>query len=133
MDNGQRTQDLMLSYHDSLSGNIIELAVACVFAHSLPLQPILYVVLYGIVRGDFDSIDLTNKLCYVVPRTVNIRSVRTGTLFALNSCRTNSGLRCPIRRMVESYNRNFIDVDIFVCSKSKFKYIVMKILANNVN
>lgn len=87
-------------------------------------------VLYGIVHGDFDCINLTSKLCYVVPRTANIRSTRAGTLFAVDICRTNSGMRCPIRRMVESYNCNFINIDIFVCSKSKFKSHVMKIITN---
>ncbi|KAJ8728440.1 hypothetical protein PYW08_016825 [Mythimna loreyi] len=88
-------------------------------------------VLYGIVHGNFDSIDLTSGLCYAVPRTVNKRSVRAGTLFAVNSCRTNSGLRCPLRRMVDTYNKAFIDIDIFVCSKSKFKHNVNQILSDN--
>lgn len=78
-------------------------------------------VLYDIVHNNFDAIDLTSKLCYSVPRTVHVRQVRARTLFALNSCRTNSGLRCPIHRMLESYNSNFIDIDLFACSKNKFK------------
>lgn len=33
-----------------------------------------------------------------------------------------------MRRMVDTYNKAFIDIDIFVCSKSKFKNDVMKLL-----
>lgn len=85
-------------------------------------------VLYDIVHSYFDAIDLTSKLCYSVPRMVHVRQVRARTLFVLNSCRTNSGLRCPIHRMLESYNSIFNDIDIFACSKNVFKSNAMKVL-----
>lgn len=79
------------------------------------------VTLYNIVRNEFDCMDLVRKLCYVVPRKCAQRKVRTRSLFALNACRTNSGLRSPVRRMVESYNKSFNEIDIFTCSLYTFK------------
>lgn len=77
--------------------------------------------LYNIVNGNFDCIDLNNVLCYAVPRTVHRRQVRVGTLFAIGTCRTNTGQRSPIRRMAASYNKEFQHLDIFTCSMSLFR------------
>lgn len=87
-------------------------------------------VLYNIVRNRFNCTNLTNMICYAVPRTIHRRQVRAGTLFALNTCRTNSGLRSPVRRMVDTYNVTFVDIDIFNCSINKFKSLLHSSLLN---
>lgn len=82
------------------------------------------VTLYNVVNNNFDCTDLVKKVCYAVPRSINQRGTRDKTLFALNACRTNSGLRVPIRRMFESYNKSFQSIDIFACSLYKFKKLL---------
>lgn len=86
--------------------------------------------LYKIVNNTFDSIDLVSGLGYHVPRTVHRRAVRAGCLFTLGICRTNTRLRTPSRRMVESYNDSFIDIDIFACSAVQFKFSVLNMLSS---
>lgn len=88
------------------------------------------VTLYNILHNKFDCIDLVARLCYVVPRTCTPRATRARTLFALTPYRTNSGLRVPIRRMIESYNLLFIEIDIFYHGIYKFKNLVNAILFN---
>lgn len=90
-------------------------------------------VLYKIVRNKFNCTNLNSMICYAVPRTIHRRQVRAGTLFALNTCRTNSGLRSPVRRMVDTYNRTFVNIDIFNCTISKFKSLIHTSLLNITN
>lgn len=85
------------------------------------------ITLYKIVRNKFNCIDLNNMICYAVPRTFHRRQVRAGTLFATNFCRTNSGKRSPVRRMVETYNKNFENIDIFSCRLRKFKSLILSL------
>lgn len=87
------------------------------------------VTLYNIVRNEFDCMDLVRKLCYVVPRTCVLRKARNRSLFALSACRTNSGLRSPVRRMVESYNKTFNEIDIFTCSLYTFKSQLVSLMS----
>lgn len=82
--------------------------------------------LYKIVSNMFDCIDLVRCICYVVPRTVHKRQARAGRFFAVASCRTNAGLRVPIRRMADIYNDNFIEIDIFTCNEHQFKLAVLQ-------
>lgn len=84
------------------------------------------ITLYKIVNNNFDCIDLISGLGYYVPRTVYKREVHAGKLFYLNTCRTNAGLRMPLRRMTESYNVHFVEIDIFANSTGKFKSHVLK-------
>lgn len=84
------------------------------------------IILYKIVRSKFNCINLNNMICYAVPRTFHRRQVRAGTLFATNPCRTNSGKRSPVRRMVDSYNTNFENIDIFNCTMNKFKRLLVR-------
>ncbi|KAJ8715913.1 hypothetical protein PYW08_013198 [Mythimna loreyi] len=85
--------------------------------------------LYNIVRNKFDCIDLSNLLCYVVPRTVHKRKARAGKLFTVGPCKSNSGLRSPVRRMVDAYNETFEHIDIFACSPYMFKSLILKELS----
>lgn len=89
------------------------------------------VTLYNIVHNNIDCISLVRKLCYVVPRTSNLREARSRRLFALSSYNTNAGLRSPLRRLVESYNVNFDSIDIFACPLSKFKQNIYLSLFEN--
>ncbi|KAJ8708433.1 hypothetical protein PYW07_010558 [Mythimna separata] len=85
--------------------------------------------LYNIVRNKFDCIDLSNMLSYAVPRTIHKRKVRAGKLFSVGPCKSNSGLRSPVRRMVDAYNETFEHIDIFACSPCKFKSLILKELS----
>lgn len=78
-------------------------------------------MLYGLCHNRVDCRELTNKLCYVVPRTARRRAARAVNLFATGSCRTNAGLRAPLRRLTHSYNQHFEHIDIFALSESKFR------------
>lgn len=69
--------------------------------------------LYNIVNGNFDCIDLNNGR--------DKRQVRAGTLFAIGTCRSNTGQRSPTRRMAASYNKEFEHLDIFTCSMHMFR------------
>ncbi|KAF9814494.1 hypothetical protein SFRURICE_000221, partial [Spodoptera frugiperda] len=76
--------------------------------------------------------DLTNQLCYVVPRTVCRREVRLPRLFHTGTSRTNAGIRAPLRRLVDTYNSHFMDIDIFALSNMQFKGQVVKSLTETV-
>lgn len=88
------------------------------------------VTLYKIVNNGFDCIELVNNICYAVPRNVLRRDARSYHLFYLSSCRTNTGLRTPLRHMVENYNKSFNHIDIFLLSIGKFKFEILKQLLN---
>lgn len=87
--------------------------------------------LYGICHNKFDCNQLTNSLCYLVPRTVHRRAVRVRRLFAMRTNRTISGSRSPLYRLVETYNGTFVDVDIFALSPSCFKNHCTRVLISN--
>ena len=88
-------------------------------------------ILYNIVNGNFNCIDLNNVLCYAVPRTTHRRRVRAGKLFAVGTCRSNTGLRSPIRRMATTYNETFEHVDIFTCSMYRFRRLLYETLEHS--
>lgn len=85
--------------------------------------------LYGICHNKYDCMDLTNKLCYVIPRTVLRREVRAYQLFSTSHSKTNAGKRAPLCRMVNNYNNFFINIDIFHQSISSFKRNVIDTLS----
>lgn len=74
--------------------------------------------------------DITNKLCFITPRTVLRRGVRMPHLFHTDMCKTNAGTRVPLRRLVEIYNTHFMDIDIFSLSHQKFKVMAIELLDN---
>lgn len=82
-------------------------------------------MLHGLCHNRFDCIDITNKICLTVPRTVIRRGARMPRLFHLDSCKTNAGARVPLRRLVETYNTHFMDIDIFSLHNNKFKNLVI--------
>ncbi|KAJ8707857.1 hypothetical protein PYW07_011534 [Mythimna separata] len=86
--------------------------------------------LYDICSSRYDCSDLVNNLSYVVPRTVVRREVRARPLFAISSCRTNAGVRAPLRRMANNYNTFFSDIDLFTLTPNKFRNKVIKKLTN---
>lgn len=88
-------------------------------------------MLHSICNNKFDCMDITNKLCYIVPRTIHRRAVRVPRLFHTEKCRTNAGVRAPLRRLLETYNAHFIDLDIFALSNKKFKRMAIDTLLNN--
>lgn len=86
---------------------------------------LMVMTLYGICNNKFDCADLTNNLCYVVPRTIMRREVRVPRLFHTEKCRTNAGERAPLRRLVVTYNSLFTDIDIFALSQLTFRKKVL--------
>ncbi|KAF9811570.1 hypothetical protein SFRURICE_017030, partial [Spodoptera frugiperda] len=78
-------------------------------------------MLHGLCNNRFDCTDLTNKLCYTVPRTVIRREVRASHLFYIESCKTNAGVRVPLRRIADIYNSHFTQLDIFNLTNNQFK------------
>ena len=72
---------------------------------------------------------IINRLCYIVPRTVLQREARVPRLFHTLKCRTNAGARAPLRRLLETYNTHFSDLDIFLLSQAKFKRMAIQLLA----
>lgn len=85
-------------------------------------------MLHGICNNRFDCIPLSNSLHYIVPRSVMHRGVRVPRLFHANSCKSNAGVRVPLRRLVEAYNSHFMELDIFTHSKNRFRARVIELL-----
>lgn len=84
--------------------------------------------LHGICNNRYDCIDLTNKICYLIPRSVHRRQVRSRKLFALNRCKSNAGKRAPVQRLVDTYNNTFIDLDIFSLTLPRFRALAIEFL-----
>lgn len=89
-------------------------------------------MLHGLCNNRFDCTDLTNKLCYTVPRTVIRREVRASHLFYIESCKTNAGVRVPLRRIADIYNSHFTQLDIFNLANNQFKIKAVKLLSEIV-
>lgn len=87
-------------------------------------------MLHGICNNRFDCIPLSNSLNYIVPRSVMLRGVRVPRLFHTNSCRTNAGVRVPLRHLVDAYNTHFMELDIFALSKHCFKARAVELLTS---
>ncbi|XP_050557010.1 uncharacterized protein LOC126911893 [Spodoptera frugiperda] len=91
---------------------------------------LMVMMLYGICNNKFNCIELSNELCYVVPRIIVQREVRVPQLFYTARCRTNAGVRAPLRQLVATYNSHFIDLDIFALSQSNFRKMACQLLAD---
>lgn len=92
--------------------------VMCLKSRRLFLEMML---LYDICGNRYNCTELTSSLSYIVPRTVIRRQVRTRPLFAVPPCRTNAGVRAPLRRLCQNYNDNFTDLDIFAMRANVFR------------
>lgn len=87
------------------------------------------VTLYRLCHSHFDCTDLSNKLYYVVPRTVVRREARAYRMFATSLRHTNAGRRAPLCRIADSYNKHFEHIDMF--SKfADFKNNIHKVFRN---
>lgn len=86
------------------------------------------ITLYKIVNNKFSSTELVSYLNFAVPRSAHVRAVRARHLFAVSTCRTNSGLRAPVRRMMHSFNDCFNDsnIDLFTPSILSFKKCIFE-------
>lgn len=84
--------------------------------------------LFDICRNKFDCPPLVNRLCYLVPRTIHGREVRTRRLFATSLCKSNSGKRSPLHRLVDTYNKQFGSIDIFHLNRFSFKKRIVNVL-----
>lgn len=85
-------------------------------------------MLHGICNNRFDCIPISNSLRYIVPRSVMLRGARVPRLFHTDSCKTNAGVRVPLRRLVDAYNAHFMELDIFTLSKHQFKVGAIELL-----
>ncbi|CAH0397632.1 unnamed protein product [Chilo suppressalis] len=68
-----------------------------------------------------------------IKRSVFRRGVRAPRLFYTGTCRTNAGVRAPLRRLLDNYNTNFAELDIFGFSKLKFNKMVPKVWRHGLN
>lgn len=89
---------------------------------------LMTMMLHGLCNNKFDCPEITNNICYIVPRTVMRREARVPQLFHTARCRTHAGARAPLRRLVDTYNSHFITLDIFALPNFKFKRMATEIL-----
>uniref|UniRef100_A0A2H1WP78 SFRICE_018476 n=1 Tax=Spodoptera frugiperda TaxID=7108 RepID=A0A2H1WP78_SPOFR len=89
---------------------------------------LMTMMLHGLCNNKFDCPEITNNICYIVPRTVMRREARVPQLFHTARCRTHAGARAPLRRMVDTYNSHYITLDIFALPNFKFKRMATEIL-----
>lgn len=73
--------------------------------------------LYRICNDLFNSPELLERINFRAP---SFRT-RSQELFASNKCRTNAGRRAPLNRLMETYNKNFVSVDIIGVEPAKYK------------
>lgn len=83
-------------------------------------------MLYNICNNRYDCLELCNNLCYVVPRTAHRREVRAGRVFHTPPSRTRAGERAPLRRLVDTFNKTFPDLDIFRYNPQTFKKLLIE-------
>ena len=82
------------------------------------------VVLYNVCHSRYDCADIIGLLQFRVPG----RATRSSALFHLLTARTNAGVRAPMYRLCDNYNKVFHSIDIFASSSSQYKRSVNKIL-----
>lgn len=87
--------------------------------------------LYNICNNKFDCTVLCNKLCYIVPKSCQMRKVCKRKVFYTRKCNNNAGIRAPLRRAVDIYNTYFVNLDIFSTNLSKFKREIFTIMKGN--
>ncbi|KAG7308425.1 hypothetical protein JYU34_005625 [Plutella xylostella] len=85
--------------------------------------------LYNVCNNLYDCPALLEHIHYRAPS----RPSRSKALFSLDTARTNSGSRAPLRRMCETYNKVLHPVDLFTMSKLKFKNQIRCILDDTQN
>lgn len=111
-----------LSYDNLLS----KYSVQSLFKRRLLLDQL---TLYNICHHKFDCTEIINQIKYRVPlrlgRSCNIITFR---LFKPKFVRTHAGKRAPLRRIMQSYNKHFVNVDLFALSPSKFKKNICELL-----
>ena len=74
-------------------------------------------VLHNICLSHYDCPDLLKQINFRAPSFVT----RTCPLFCIPNARTNAGVRAPIRRICDIYNRHMLSLDIFASSCLQFK------------
>uniref|UniRef100_A0A2H1VYF9 SFRICE_008668 n=1 Tax=Spodoptera frugiperda TaxID=7108 RepID=A0A2H1VYF9_SPOFR len=87
----------------------------------------------SIIHNKYDCLELTNELCYIVPRTSTWRQVRSQRLLATTTsqnCRTNAGTRTPLCQLIDLFNNKFASLDIFNLNTTNFKKCLADILRN---
>ncbi|KAG7312376.1 hypothetical protein JYU34_001864 [Plutella xylostella] len=83
--------------------------------------------LYCICRGEYNCPDLLSSIKFRVP---SIRT-RSQSLFSVPSCASNAGIRAPLRRICDTYNKRLLSVDLFCNSRNQFKTNVLNILSSS--
>lgn len=84
--------------------------------------------LYDLCNNKYDCIPLINRLCYKIPARVHSRN--PCRLFSTFRCRTNSGKRSPLHRMVNAYNDSFNGIDIMAENPGRFRRLLRDELSN---
>lgn len=114
----QSSYDILLNNYNLISLESRRLLLGAMFLH-------------GIVHNKYDCSEISNKLCYIAPRTVVRRQARPYRLLSTNTsrvCHSNAGSRAPLRQLVDSYNNKFESIDIFNLSVDKFRKFVVEYL-----
>ena len=87
-------------------------------------------LLFDLCSNKYDCIDITNRIHFSVPLRASMRSSRVNPLFAVTTSRTNAGIRTPLVRLVDTYNKTFNTVDIFSCNARSYNKHIVDILLN---
>lgn len=83
-------------------------------------------LLYRLCHNVIDCVTLVNQICYLTPSASNrIRENYPHRLFVTGCTRTNAGLRAPLRRIVNTYNIDFSDIDLFAFTAAKFRRLIL--------
>ncbi|KAL0831107.1 hypothetical protein ABMA28_001979 [Loxostege sticticalis] len=85
-------------------------------------------LLYDLCNNKYDCTNIINRISYSVPTRSFVRSLRPKPLFAVARCRTNAGIRSPLHRMADTYNKTFNKIDIFSSNSRSFNKQMVKIL-----
>lgn len=66
-------------------------------------------ILFNICQGKYDCPDLLRQVIFRTPE----RITRSSALFQVKNARTNAGIRAPLRRLCDVYNKTMVTLDIF--------------------
>lgn len=82
------------------------------------------VTLHDICTSHYDCPQLLSQVNFRAPS----RITRSQALFDILPCQGNAGVRAPLRRICDTYNRQFLTVDIFSNSRLQFKHKIKLLL-----
>lgn len=116
-------------FRKSLSHNILKSIYSLMSLQSR--RVLLDVTLfYKICNNIVDCPSLNRHIVYCIPTRLQ-RSLNTHQLFYTNICKTNAGVRSPMRRITSTYNDSFSNIDILSLSYHGFRSLLIKNLSES--